>query len=198
MNPQKRAETVLSRDGLARSRDFEHAGLSRTQIRRLLDDGSLERVGRGLYRNPKSKPTEKADLAQVARMIPEGVLCLLSALRFHKLTTQNPFEVWIAIDSKAWRPKSDHPPLRLVYLSDAALSKGVEEHMADGVRLKVFSAAKTVVDCFKFRNKVGIDVAVEALRDYRRTRPKGMDAIWRFAEAARMAKVMLPYLEAIG
>jgi predicted transcriptional regulator of viral defense system len=125
-------------------------------------------------------------------------VCLLSALRFHGLTTQNPFEIWLAIDRKAWRPRLVHPPLRLLYLSRAALGQGVEEHDVDGVTVRVFSAAKTVADCFKFRNKIGTDVAVEALRDYRRQHPKSLDAVWRFAEVDRVTRVIGPYLEAVG
>lgn len=183
---------------MARSRDLELAGVSRTQIRRLVGQGAIERVGRGLYRDPGAQPTERSDLAQAARLVPGGVICLLSALRFHGLTTQNPFEVWLAIDRKAWRPRAEHPPLRLVFLSGAALSEGVEEHKVEGVPLRVFSAAKTVADCFKFRNRIGVDVAVEALRAYRRAHPKRLEALWRFAEVDRVTRVIRPYLEAIG
>jgi predicted transcriptional regulator of viral defense system len=189
---------VLARSGIARSRDLERAGVSRTQIRRLVERGVIERVGRGLYRDPGAPPTERSDLAQAARLVPGGVVCLLSALRFHGLTTQNPFEVWMAIDRKAWRPRPGHPPLRFVFLSGVALREGVEEHRVDGVRLRVFSAAKTVADCFKFRNKIGTDVAVEALREYRRAHPKALEAVWRFAEVDRVTRVMGPYLEAVG
>jgi predicted transcriptional regulator of viral defense system len=126
------------------------------------------------------------------------VVCLLSALRFHGLTTQNPFEVWMAIDRKAWRPRVEHPPLRLFYLSGSPLFEGVEEHEVSNVTVRVFSAAKTVADCFKFRNKIGTDVAVEALREYRRHHPKRLEAVWRFAEVDRVARVIRPYLEAGG
>jgi predicted transcriptional regulator of viral defense system len=193
-----RARSVLARSGIARSRDLERAGVSRTQIRRLVEQGAIERVGRGLYRDPGAPPTERSDLAQAARLVPGGIVCLLSALRFHGLTTQNPFEVWLAIDRKAWRPRAGHPPLRLVYLSGAALREGVEEHDVDGVRLRVFSAAKTVADCFKFRNKIGTDVAVETLREFRRAHPKRLEAVWRFAEVDRVTRVIRPYLEAVG
>lgn len=196
--PLERAQRVLRRSGIARSRDLEHAMVSRTQIRRLVAEGRIERVGRGLYRDPAASATERSDLAQAARLVPGGVICLLSALRFHGLTTQNPFEVWLAIDRKAWRPRADHPPLRLVYLSGAALMDGVEEHDVSGVRVQVFSAAKTVADCFKFRNKIGTDVAVEALRDFRRVYPKRLEAVWRFAKIDRVTRVIQPYLEAIG
>ena len=159
------AARVLQDVGIARSRDLERAGVSRSQIRRLREQGLLERLGRGLYRRPGAPLSERHDLAAAARIVPGGVVCLLSALRFHGLTTVNPFEVWLAIDRKAWRPSRDHPPLRLIYLSNSALREGIEGHDVEGVTVRVFSAAKTVADCFKFRNKIGTDVAVEALRD---------------------------------
>ncbi len=183
---------------MARSRDLERVGVSRTQVQRLRARGLIERVGRGLYRLSSAPLSEQLHLAQAARCVPTGVVCLLSALRFHGLTTQNPFEVWMAIDRKAWRPRIDHPPLRLLYLSGVSLQEGVEAHEVDGVTVRVFSAAKTVADCFKFRNKIGTDVAVEALRDFRRRHPKHLDALWRFAEVDRVTRVIRPYLEAVG
>src|SRR5690606_209795 len=193
----ERARRVLRRTGIAGSKDLERAGLSRTQIRRLREQGQIERIGRGLYALPGADLTERQQLAEAASRVPGGVICLLSALRFHGLTTQNPFEVWMAIDRKAWRPRVDSPPLRLVYLSGPALREGVEEHRIAGVKVRVFSAAKTVADCFKFRNKVGIDVAVEALRDFRRLNPKQLDDLWRFAAVDRVTRVIRPYIEAI-
>jgi predicted transcriptional regulator of viral defense system len=159
--------------------------------------GHLERVGRGLYTLPGAPETELRDLAEAVRRVPGGVVCLLSALRFHGLTTQNPFEVWLAIDRKAWRPAVDHPPLRLVYLQADALRDGVEEHEVDGVMVPIFGAARTVADCFKFRNRIGVDVAIEALRDYRRRHPDGLDTVWRYAKALRVDRVMQPYLESL-
>jgi predicted transcriptional regulator of viral defense system len=188
----------LKRSGISRSRDLEKAGFSRTEIRRLRERGVIERAGRGLYIVPGAVLTEKHQLAEAVRRVPGGIICLLSALRFHNLTTQNPFEVWLAIDRKAWRPKFEHPPVRLVYLSGSAMREGVEKHDVGGVSVRVFSAAKTVADCFKFRNKIGTDVAVEALRAYRRAQPKRLDALWRFAEVGRVTHVIRPYLEAIG
>ena len=191
------AQGLLERKGIARSRELERAGISRTELRRLCACGVLERVGRGLYTLPGAVHSEQHHLAEAAQRVPGGVICLLSALRFHGLTTQNPFEVWMAIDRKAWRPRGGHPPLRLVYLSGPTLRGGIEEHDVGGVTVRVFSAAKTVADCFKFRNKIGADVAVEALRDYRRLHSKQLEALWRFAEIDRVARVMRPYLEAI-
>lgn len=195
--PTERARHLLKRVGIARSRDLERAEVSRTQLRRLLERGQIERVGRGLYALPDAPQTERQDLAEAARRVPDGVVCLLSALRFHGLTTQNPFEVWMAIDRKAWRPKIDHPPLRLIFLSGRALREGVEEHDVGGVTVRVYSAAKTVADCFKFRNKIGIDVAVEALRDYRRLHPRRLEDVWRCAKTNRVEQVIQPYLESL-
>ena len=126
------------------------------------------------------------------------MICLLTALRFHGLTTQNPFEVWMAIEAKAWRPKREGLKLRLVHFSGPSFREGVEEHNVGGVRIRVYSAAKTVADCFKFRNKIGIDVAVEALRDYRRLRKGTADELWRQADRLRMAKVIRPYWDGMA
>jgi len=196
--PTERALRVVRRQGIARARDLERAGVSRTQIRRLLERGLLARTGRGRYSLPGIVLTERHDLAEAARAAPGGVVCLLSALRFHGLTTQNPFEVWMAIDRKAWRPRIDRPPVRFVYLSGRAFEEGVETHPIGGVPVRVYSAAKTVADCFKFRNKIGSDVAIEALRDYRRLHPKRLEDVWRFAAVDRVARVIGPYLEAVG
>jgi len=197
IDPAKRAQRVLDRLGVARARDLEAAGLTRVQIARLTRAGTIERVARGLYRRPGGELSESQGLAEVARRVPRGVVCLLSALRFHGLTTQNPFEVWLAIDRKAWRPVSAYPPLRLFHLTPAALETDVEIHRIDGVPVRVFSAAKTVADCFRFRNKLGVDVAVEALREYKRKHGKRLDALWRAAEAGRVTRTMRPYLEAL-
>jgi predicted transcriptional regulator of viral defense system len=193
-----RLTTLLRQAGIVRTNEFERHGVSRTQLRRLRERGVVERVGHGLYTLPGAVLTERHSLAEACRRVPGGVICLLTALRFHGLTTQNPFEVWMAIDPKAWRPRGGNPRLRLVHLSGRSFREGVEEHNVAGVRVRVYGAAKTVADCFKFRNKIGLDVAVEALRDYRRMHPKQLGAVWRFAEMNRVARVIQPYLEAIG
>jgi predicted transcriptional regulator of viral defense system len=196
-SPVERALALLEAVPVARSKELEEAGLSRSQIQRLHEQGVLERVARGLYRLPEAPATERQHLAEAARLVPDGVVCLLSALRFHGLTTQNPFEVWMAIHQNAWRPQVDQPPLRLVHMSGPSFEEGVEDHDLDGVPVQVFSAAKTVADCFKFRNKIGVDVAVEALRDFRRLHPKELEAVWRFAEVNRVGRVVAPYLESL-
>jgi predicted transcriptional regulator of viral defense system len=133
----------------------------------------------------------------VARRVPRGVVCLLSALLFHRLTTQLPSDVWLALPPKARRPKAAPVSLRLVHVSGKALTAGVEEHEIEKVRVKIYSPAKTVADCFKFRNKVGQDVALEALRECWRERKATMDELWRYAKICRVANVMRPYLESL-
>lgn len=189
---------VLERLGVARSRDLENAGVSRTTIRRLAAAGVIERVGYGLYALPSAPRTELQDLVEASVRVPGGTICLLSALRFHGLTTHNPFQVWMAIDRKAWRPVLDHPPLRLVYLSGRSLHEGAHEHDVGGVTVRVYSPAKTVADCFKFRNKIGVDVAVEALQEFRRSHPKRLEEVWRYAAVNRVSRVIQPYLESLS
>ena len=151
---------IMRRVGVLRPRDLSAYGIPREYLRRMLDRGLLRRVGRGLYVLPDADATEHHTVAQACKRVPHGVVCLLSALRFHGLTTQAPFEVWLAIGRKAWRPRVDYPPLRLVRFSGAALEAGVEEHQIEGVTVKVYNPAKTIADCFKYRNKVGLDVAI--------------------------------------
>ncbi len=189
---------LLRESGIARTRDLERHGVSRTQLRRLCERGLVERVARGLYSLPGAVLTERHSLAEASRQVPGAVVCLLSALRFHGLTTQDPHEVWMAIERKAWRPRQRNVRMRLVYLSGSALREGVEEHDIGGVRVRVFRPAKTVADCFKFRNKVGIDVAIGALRDFTRRRRGGANELARFARVCRVRRVMQPYLDALA
>ncbi|HXI13811.1 MAG TPA: type IV toxin-antitoxin system AbiEi family antitoxin domain-containing protein [Thermoanaerobaculia bacterium] len=198
MSTARRALRILAKQGLATSTELERRGISRSQVGRLLARGEIERVGHGLYRLPDAPLTEHHSLAEASRLVPSGVVCLLTALRFHDLTTQNPFEVWMALETKAWRPKRDGLKLRLVYFSKASFEAGIEDHKVEGVRIRVYSAAKTVADCFKFRNKIGIDVAVEALRDYMRLHRGGANALARFARICRVSRVMQPYLDSIA
>jgi predicted transcriptional regulator of viral defense system len=187
---------LVRRAGILRPRDLDAHGIARTYLHRLEQRGLLERAGRGLYRLPSADVTEHHGLAAACKLVPRGVICLLSALQFHGLTTQAPFEVWMAIDVRARRPSGKTPPLRIVRFSGKALTEGVETHKVEGVPVRVYGPAKTVADCFKYRNKIGLDVALEALRDYRRQHPGGMDELWRFACTCRVSNVMRPYLEA--
>lgn len=185
------------RGGLARSRDLVAAGLSRTEISRRVASGSLVRVARGLYSLPDHEPGEHHALVEVAQRAPRTVFCLLTALRIHDLTTQAPHEVWIAIGNKDHPPRLTYPRLRVVRFAAASLIEGVETPKLDGTKIRVTCVAKTVVDCFKFRSKVGLDVALEALREARRSRRVSADDLWRFARIDRVANVMKPYLEAL-
>lgn len=153
--------------------------------------------GRGLYVLPGCDTTEHHSLAEACKRVPKGVVCLLSALRFHELTTQAPFEVWLAIGEKAWRPRLEYPPLRIAHFSQASLNAGVVEHQIEGVTVHVYSLPKTVADCFKYRNKIGLDAAIEALRECRRARCCTMDDLWHNADICRVRNVMRPYLESL-
>lgn len=187
---------IIRRAGILRPRDLDRHGIARTYLQRLERQGLLERVGRGLYRLPSADLTEHHSLAAACKAVPHGVVCLISALRFHDLTTQAPHQVWLAIDRRAWRPRQTTPPLRIVRFSGRALTEGVETHEIEGVHVRIYGPAKTVADCFKYRNKIGLDVAIEALRDYRRRHPRGLDELWHFARICRVSNVMRPYLEA--
>lgn len=184
--------------GLVRPMDLAPLGIPRVALTRAVRRGQLERVGRGLYGLMARPVSAHSTLAEVARRAPKGVVCLLSALRFHDLTTQAPFEVWLAIDHKGAAPKLDYPPLRLVRFSGAALTEGVEDHVIDGVKVRVTSVAKTVADCFKYRNKIGLDVALEALREAWNAKRMTSDEIWHCAKIDRVANVMRPFLESLA
>jgi len=200
MSAQGYREAILelaAQQGLVRPKDLDRAGIPRVYLRRMVDDGLLAKLGRGLYALPDYAPSELATIAEAAKKAPNAIVCLLSALRVHDLTTQNPFEVWMMIHRDAWRPKFDYPSLRVVRASGDALAAGVTEMRIDGVTAQVTCPAKTVADCFKHRNKIGVDVAVEALRDCWKQRAATLDEIGRYAEIDRVAKVMRPYMEAL-
>jgi predicted transcriptional regulator of viral defense system len=188
----------LGNESVLRTRDLELLGVSRKSLKKLAEQGLIERIGRGLYRVAASEATEHQTLVEACKRVPHGVVCLLSALRFHGLTSQNPFVVWLAIDRKAWLPRVDYPPLQVVRFSGDALKSGVETHILQGVQVRVYSPAKTVADCFKYRNKIGPDVAIEALRDCIARRLCTFDELGRFARICRVANVMRPYLEALS
>lgn len=183
---------------LLRARDLTERALPTVALSRLVAAGKLDRVARGVYSLPGRALSEHRSLAEVALRVPRGVVCLLSALRVHGIGTQTPFEVWLAIPPHTPTPRLDQPALRVVRMSGPALSEGVEPVEIDGVRVQVFNPAKTVADCFKFRNKIGLDVALEALRDGWAQRKLTMDAIWHYAAVNRVGNVMRPYLESIA
>ncbi len=191
-------QVLASRTSLLSVSQLQTEGITRPQISRLVAAGHLKRVARGLYALPDYQLSEHGLLANVAQRAPKAVFCLLTALRFHELTTQAPFEVWIAIGNKAHPPRLDFPPLRVLHFSALALTSGVEIHPVEGAQVRLTSVARTVADCFKFRNKIGLDVALEALRDSWREHRVTMDDLWRAARVCRVTNVMRPYLESLS
>jgi predicted transcriptional regulator of viral defense system len=187
----------LAKAGPIRARDLDQQRIPRTYLRRLVDRGAIERVARGLYRIADADLTEKATLAEVAKRHPESTLCLLTALQLHGLTTQLPHEVWLLIDRKARAPSGQRPKLHIVRASGVALSHGVTTQSIDGVAVRVTNPAKTIADCFRYRSHVGLDVALEALREYLRKRAGSVDALLKAAQANRVSSVMRPYVEAL-
>jgi predicted transcriptional regulator of viral defense system len=195
---RKRLLTLARKRRLLRPADVERLGLHTQLLTRLVAEGALERVGRGRYRSPGADITEHHGLALTAAAVPRGVVCLLSALVFHGIGTQTPREVWVAIDRRARAPRTEWPPLRAVRFSGKALTAGVEDHRIEGQAVRIYSLPKTIADCFKYRNKVGLDVALEALKDAwhrRRIRPGDLD---EYARVCRVERVMRPYLEALS
>ena len=203
MSPQRKSRSdhvleLVKSAGVLRPRDLDRHGIPRQYLSILHRRGLVERVGRGLYVATGAWPSANRSLAEVCKRIPRGVVCLLSALRFHGLTTQSPFEVWLALPEKAWKPKVEDLPVRLFRFSGRALTEGIEEHNVEGVAVRVYCPAKTVADCFKYRNKIGLDVALEALRDAKFQRKCSNDDLWCYAKICRVANVMRPYLEAMS
>lgn len=194
---EQRLVRLARQRGVLRPKDLAEKGIPRTTLQRLVKRGAMERRGRGLYVVAGADLGEKQTIVEAGRRAPEGIVCLLSALQFHDFTTQNSRDVWMALPAKAWRPRNPGLPLRFVYLSGPALETGIQHHTIHGVPLRVYSPAKTVADCFKFRNKVGLDVALEALREGWRARLFLMDELTTAAKACRVWRVMGPYIEAM-
>jgi predicted transcriptional regulator of viral defense system len=194
---RRRVLKLARRPGGVTSKEVTEAGIHRQILTRLAREGTLEQVARGVYRLPDQPVTEHHGLVLAAAAVPNGVICLLSALSFHGLGTQLPSDVWIAIPRRARQPADKYPPLRIVRFSGEALTQGVETHQVEGRPLRVYAVAKTVADCFKYRNKVGLEVALEALREGWRERRFTGDELDRYAEICRVSNVMRPYVESL-
>lgn len=194
---QQHVLDLIRSAGVVRPRDLDAHGISRVQLQRLYQRGLVERVGRGLYVVAGHELTEHHSMAEVAKRVPNGVICLLSALEFHGLTTQNPFEVWLALQRGVRRPKMLDVPLHVVWFSGAAFTEGIEEHVLEGVAVRLYNPAKTVADCFKYRYKIGLDVALEALRATWNGHRASMDELWHYATVCHVAEVIRPYLESL-
>lgn len=197
MKQEDKILELAAQQGIVRPRDVEALGIPREYLIRLWRKGQLERIKRGMYSLPDAQVSEHRSLMEVAKQAPNAVICLISALDFHELTTQIPHEVWIAIEKSSWKPSIDYPPLNVSYFSGLSFLYGIQERDINGVTMKIYSPAKTVADCFKFRNKIGQDVAIEALRETWRQGKASMDELWEAAKVCRVARVMRPYLEAI-
>ena len=197
-NQFQQAEKVFRKHGgLLSTTQILALGIHPRTLYAMRDRGQLIQVGRGLYELAGKELTAHHTMAITCKRIPKGIVCLLSALRFHDLTTQAPFEIWMAIDRLARKPKEERLPLRVFRFSGQALQTGVEEHEIEGIKVRVYNPAKTVADLFKYRNKIGLDVAMEALREGWRERRFTMDELWHYSKICRVANIMLPYLESL-
>lgn len=198
---RKSAEDAIMRmahnAGMIRALEVREAGLHSEYLRGLCRDGRLVRTGRGLYALPDSNITEHHSIAEACKRVPHGIICLLSALSYHDIGTQHPHEVWMTIDRAKRKPRVEYPPIRTFRSSGPALVGGIEEIEIEGVPVRIYSPAKTVADCFKYRNRVGIDVAIEALREGWQARLLTVDELVRHARMCRVLKIMQPYMEAI-
>jgi len=188
---------LLSARSMMRLKDFAAHGIGPETLARLVRDGVVVRPARGLYQLATGPGDARHALAEAAALVPKGVVCLVSALQFHEMTLQMPSSVWMAIERTAWRPRIDYPPIRFVRFMGSALTEGIERHRIEGIEVAITNPARTIIDCFRYRAKVGIDVAMEGLREGLRQRKATSDQLWRYATKARIWSTMKPYVEAM-
>lgn len=197
-NHHRKVLKLTRKLGVLRPRDLKSVNVPRVYLKQLVERGELLKTGRGLYVAAGTNLTENHSLAEAAKLSPKGVICLLSALRFHGLTTENPTAVWIAIPRGARPPKSGAPALHPVRFSGQMMTAGIERHDIQGVSVPVYCVAKTVADCFRFRNRIGVNIAVEALRDAWRNKKVTADELWKHAKICRVLNVMRPYFDSLA
>lgn len=193
---EKAVAVFRKHGGILRTAKALRAGIHPSTLYEMRDVGSLEVVSRGVYRLADAEPLGNPDLVTIATRVPNGVICLISALAFYEITTQIPHEIHMALQRGSEEPRLNHPPFKIYRFSGQAFTAGVEIHELDGVSVRIYSLEKTLADCFKFRNKIGLDTAIEAVRYYRERRSVNVDALMRYAKICRVEKVMRPYLEA--
>ena len=189
---------LASQSGVLHARELPLLGIPRRYLTLLCAEGALVKIARGIYQPSDAPDTIHLGLAQAAKAAPSGVVCLMSALRFHEIGAQLPHQVWMALDRRAAKPRTTRPVIRWARFSGAALTEGIAFHDIAGARVPIYSPAKTVADCFKYRNKIGLDVALEALREVLAERKRSVDELWKYAKICRVARVMRPYLEALA
>ncbi len=187
--------TLVGTAGIARSKDLQAQGIHPQQIRRLTESGALVRVSRGLYTLPDADFTELQTSVEACTRFPRGTICLLSALRFHELTTQNPFEIWMSFDNRWGLPSDNLIPLRRIDMSGESLTAGIETHLVAGMPVRVYDIPKTIADCFKYRSTVGLDVALEALKEAWMERKLNLNTLHKYARICRVQRIIQPYLE---
>lgn len=193
---QRAKDLLRSQSGAFRTGEAIKAGIHPRTLYAMRDQGAVERLGRGMYRFADMPAMGNPDLATVALKVPKGVICLISALSWHEMTSEIPHEIYLALPRGAEPPRLEYPPLRIFWFQGHAFEEGVEEHDMDGIRVRIYSPEKTLVDCFKYRNKIGLDVVLEALKLYRQRKRFKADTLVHFARICRVEKVMRPYLEA--
>jgi predicted transcriptional regulator of viral defense system len=197
MDRKKSIINMAKKKGIISNKDVEKAGIPREYIYRLCDDDILRKLDRGLYMLRDSPISEQFNLLEVVKKIPHGVISLISALNYHQLTTQIPHEIWITIKRGSWNPDFEYPKINITFASEKVFHYGIQEHIIDQTKVKIYSPAKTVVDCLKFRNKVGLDIAIEALKEVLRKKSACVDELMEAAKVCRVTKIILPYLEAL-
>ncbi len=194
---KKALDIIRHRGGIIRTREALALGIHRRTLYGLRDEGELVPVTRGLYRIEEMEIPAQVHFADVIKRIPKGVICLLSALNFHELTSQMPHQIWIAIDRKARKPKIDYPPIRVFHFSSASFTRGIEMHSIMEQNVRIYNRAKTVIDCFRWKNAVGLDVAIEAAKEYLKRRDSSPSKLMEYARACNVEKFVRPYLEAL-
>ena len=188
---------LVKKYGIIQVRDLRKKGIHPEYLRRLYEKGELIKLARGQYALPDTNISEYHSLVVVAKAVPNAIICMVSALRFHDIGTQMPHEVWIAIERRAATPRIEKPKTKVFRFSGAAYAEGIEKHTIEAVEIKIYNPAKSVVDCFKYRNKIGLDVAIEALRDGWQQRKFTIDELWTYAKICRVANIIRPYVEAL-
>jgi predicted transcriptional regulator of viral defense system len=193
----KAIETFRNHSGLLRTQQAIDEGIAPRTLYQMRETGAIVRESRGLYRLADTEPGEYYDLVQVALRIPKGVICLISALSFHGLATQIPHQIYVALPINAEKPRLEYPPIRLFWLSPKTYSAGIEYYNLDGIPVKIYGAEKSIADCFKFRNKIGLDIALDALRDYRKREEFNIETLIHYTQINRVQRIIRPYLEVV-